>query len=108
MRSAVSSAFLMKTFDSGPTLRVPRVCGLRSDQEERPQVAGHPAERSVLLKAKAFRRQLFADVDGRLQLGVDLAAVADRRRIECVERVVDRVVVVEHRFLHGGSDSLLP
>jgi hypothetical protein len=59
----------------------------------------HPAERSVLLEAEAFGGQLLADVDGRLELRVDFAAVADRRRVEGVHRVVDRVVVVEHRLL---------
>src|SRR5687768_5168373 len=72
---------------------------LRADEEERAQILREPAVRAILLEVEALLHQLFAYVDRRLQLAVGFAAIADRRRVERVQRVIDGVVVVQHLFL---------
>src|SRR5687768_14298251 len=72
---------------------------LRTDEKQRTQISRGPAIRAVWLEAEAFLHQLFTDIDGGLELAIVLAAVAHGWRVEGVQRVVHRVVVMQHRLL---------
>ena len=80
-------------------LLVPRVAGVGSDQEQPAQLGHRPLVRRFLRQLEAFALDRFAEANRGPQLCVFLAAVADKRNVERIQRVVFRVDVVQRGLL---------